>query len=76
MHLSKWLVKTILMRMVFFTCFVWVFCDPCNGDAADLRVAEAQKERAVWFGHQHVLSLLLVQETQNRSADKHTTFYQ
>lgn len=53
------------------TCFVGVLCHPGDGDPADLRVAEAQQERAIWFGQQHVLSLLFIQETQDRPG-KHT----
>lgn len=60
----------------FLTCFVRVFCDPCNSDASNFRVTEAQEECAIWFGHQHVLSLLLVQKTQNCSADEFTTYNQ
>lgn len=49
------------------TCFVWIFCHPGNCNPSDLRVTKAQKESAVGFGHQHVLSLLLVHKAQNGS---------
>lgn len=49
------------------TCFVRVFCHPGNCDSSDLRVTEAQKEGTVGFGHQHILSLLLVHEAQDGS---------
>lgn len=52
------------------TCFVRIFCHPGNRNPSDLRVAEAQQESAVGFGHEHVLSLLLVHEAQYSSERK------
>lgn len=52
------------------TCFVRIFCHPGNRNPSDLRVAEAQQESAVGFGHEHVLSLLLVHKTQYGSERK------
>lgn len=51
------------------TCFVGILCHPGDGDPADLRVAEAQQESAVGFGHEHVLSLLLVDKAQDGPED-------
>lgn len=60
------LCKYTLRNETSRTCFVGVLCHPCDGDASYLRVTEAQQERAVRFGHQHVLSLLLVHKAQDR----------
>lgn len=52
------------------TCFVGILGHPGDGDPSDLRVAEAQQESAVGFGHEHVLSLLLVHKAQNGPGGK------
>lgn len=56
---TTWCVSPVLR-----TCFVGILGHPGDGDPSDLRVAEAQQESAVGFGHEHVLSLLLVHKAQ------------
>jgi len=60
----KWNKEPIVVRQRG-TCLVGVLCHPGDGDASDLGVAESQQEGAVGFGHQHVLSLLLVHEAED-----------